>query len=370
MRGKSVAVMDIRSSEICASVAEKGVNNTFIIKSKYSHSYEGYAEGSLLDVNDFISAVRAVFDNIEASVDRPVKEVYIGIPAEFIGCIRTDKVISFQSAQKITQKHIDTLVGISEPAIPQEQSIINCSALYYVLSDKRKLVNPVGMVSDSLRARLSFFTCKNSFTDCVLRAFNAYPSVKYFHWIPQNLAHSNYLLDSGLREGYAVLLDIGFISSTFSVACGDGIAFSEAFSVGVGHIAVLLMEALNIPYDAALAFIRQVNLNAKDRVTSQEETICDGVRYSFLSSQLRGLIREGLDGVCEMIEACRQSFREKDLSHATIYVTGEGVSEIRGLTEHLSNRLVTTVDVVSPKVPYYDKPRFSSLFSLLSAALD
>lgn len=33
MRKKSVAVLDIRSSEITAAVGERGVNNTFIIKS-------------------------------------------------------------------------------------------------------------------------------------------------------------------------------------------------------------------------------------------------------------------------------------------------------------------------------------------------
>ena len=43
MRRKSVAVLDVRSSEITAVVGERGVNNTFIIKSKYSCAYDGYA---------------------------------------------------------------------------------------------------------------------------------------------------------------------------------------------------------------------------------------------------------------------------------------------------------------------------------------
>lgn len=60
MRKKSVAVLDIRSSEVTAVVGERGVNNTFIIKSKYTCAYDGYAEGKLIDEDGFLSAVNDV----------------------------------------------------------------------------------------------------------------------------------------------------------------------------------------------------------------------------------------------------------------------------------------------------------------------
>ena len=58
MRRKSVAILDIRSLEITAVVGERGVNNTFIIKSKYSCTYDGYAEGEMVDEESFLSADR------------------------------------------------------------------------------------------------------------------------------------------------------------------------------------------------------------------------------------------------------------------------------------------------------------------------
>ena len=70
-----------------------------------------------------------------------------------------------------------------------------------------------------------------------------------------------------------------------------------------------------------------------------------------------------------MIETCLQSFTPKDLTGAQINITGEGVGVIRGTIEHFSSRLVSPVEVVAPSLPYYDKPHFSSLFSLLYAAL-
>lgn len=369
MRNKSVTVLDIRSSEVCAAIAEKGVNNTFIIKSKYSKPYEGFAEGELLDIDDFISAVREALGNMISSADCAVKCVYVSVPCEFMQAVQTDKVISFQSSQRISPRHIQSLVNASKPSVGEDEAIIKCGALYYVLSDKRRLVNPLGMVSDSLRARLCFFKCKTAFTDTVTRALKEFETVKDIRFIPQNYAEGLYLFAPEERDGYSVLFDFGAISSSFSVVCGNGVAFGEAFSIGTSHIAVLLMEALDIPYQVAYELIKKVNLNAKDTYSGVSEYMVDGKVYSFSANELRSLIREGLDGICEMLETCLQAFTPKDLTGAQINITGEGVGVIRGTIEHFSSRLVTPVEVVAPALPYYDKPQFSSLFSLLNAAL-
>ncbi len=369
MRNKSVAVLDIRSSEIVAAVVQKGVNNTFILKSKYAQPYDGFAEGELLDVKNFTSAVKKAYNNVITSYGSPLKEVYVGIPGEFLKIEQTDKVISFSSAEKISKRHIDSVINASLPKADDDGTIIKCSPLYYVLSDNRKVISPLGELSSNLRARLSFFTCRTSFLECIRRALETASGLKVFNWIPQIYAQAMYLVEPEKRDNYAVMLDLGEISSTFAVVCGNGVAFSDSFSVGVNHVAVLLMEALDIPYDVALWFIKNVNLNAREKVISYEEYNADGKIYRFSSSELKDLIREGLDGLCEMIEECRQSYVGKDLNGKPILITGEGVKVIRGLTEHISSRLVAPVEVIAPKLPYYDKPQFSSLFSLFAEAL-
>ncbi|MGN1103289.1 MAG: hypothetical protein ACI4QI_00285, partial [Candidatus Coproplasma sp.] len=183
-------------------------------------------------------------------------------------------------------------------------------------------------------------------------------------------AEAFYLIPEEKRGGYSVLLDFGYISSTFSVVYGNGIAYSEPFSIGVGHMSALLMETLEVPYEVASQLLKRVNLNSKGINSSIVEVIFDGKRYAYQSSQLKSIILEGLDAVCETIEACRQSFMGKDLSNIPVLITGEGVGVIRGMNEHISSRLVTPVEVVAPSLPYYDKPVYSSLFSLLSAVLN
>lgn len=369
MRGKSVAVLDIRSSEICAAVGERGVNNTFIIKSKYACQYEGFADGELLDVGSFSKAVEEVVGSALASAGEKITRFFVGIPGEFVKVRVTDDVITFAQPQRIRQSHISAVAESSRPQEGEGYSVIDSSPLYYVLSDKRRLVDPEGCVSDSLRARISWFFCNDAFAECVRRAFRPFPAITKLRFIPSALAEVNYLLDTQSRDSYAVLLDMDYISSTYSVACGNGILFSQSFSVGIGHIAVLLMEELNIPFDVATRFLPLVNLNAKERLTSKQEVRSGDKIYSFSTASLRDIIREGLDGICEMVEECRREFAEKDLSAKPLFITGEGVKTIRGTAEHLSGRLECGVNVAAPRVPYYDKPKFSSLFSLLNAAL-
>ena len=368
MHKKSVAVLDIRSFEVTAVVGERGVNNTFIIKSKYSCAYDGYAEGKFLDEDSFLSAVNDVIKSTVSSFGG-IKSFYVGVPGEFIKTVNTDKVISFRSAKKITQRDTENLAGLALPEDDENYQTIRHSCLYYVLSDKRKIVDPIGAVSDSLQGKFCFYQCDNVFINILLTAFKKFSAVADINLIPVPHAESLYLIEPEIRDEYAVLFDLGYISSTYSVACGNGLAYSESFSVGIGHIAVLLMNELDIPFEVAEAYLSKVNLNAKETLHSIEECVYEGKIYKFSTVSLRDKIRDGLDGICETIEECQQNFTSKNIDGKPIKITGEGVKVIRGAVEHISNRLVKNVEIISPAVPYYDKPEFSSLLSLLNTAL-
>jgi cell division protein FtsA len=362
--------LDIRSTEICAVVGERGVNNTFIIKSKYTCPYEGFAEGEWIDERSFVSAVRNVVKSTFSAVGDKIKTFHIGVPGEFVKLINTDKVSSFSAQKKITKSDVNNLINLSRPAEYGEWQEIKYSPLYYTISDKRRVIEPIGCISDTLQAKISFFQSPTFFIESVKKAFKPFYNVVNFNFIPQTLAQTNYLIRPDQRDNYAVLFDLGNISSSYTVACGNGIEYTQSFSLGILHIAALLMQELEIPYDVALTFIGMVNLNAKERLSAMLDVRSGGAVYSYSMTTLRDLIREGLDGICETVEECRQSFIGKDLSNKPIYITGEGIKTIRGTVEHISSRLVSSVEIVTPRLPYYDKPHFSSIFSLLSSAIN
>ncbi len=368
MRTNYVAVLDIRSAEMTAVVGERGVNNTFIIKSKYSAEYDGYAEGDLLDIDSFVSAVGNVVRSTLSS-NRGIKTFYVGVPGEFLKLVNVDKVLSFQSAKKITESDVRALEEMAAPPDEEKWRTIRHGCLYYVLSDKRKVIDPVGAVSDSLHGKFCFYMCNCSFIQCVLKAFSKFKEVADIKLIPTVHAEAMYLIEPEKRDECAVLFDLGYISSTYSIICGNGLLYTEAFSVGIGHVAFYLSTELDIPFEVASTFISTVNLNAKEKLTSLEECVYEGKTYSFSTVSLRDRIREGLDGICETIEECRQAFPDRNTENKPLNITGEGIKVIRGAAEHIAGRLVKGVEIAAPKVPYYDKPQFGSLFSLLDMAL-
>ena len=369
MRKNYVAVLDIRSSEITAVVGERGVNNTFIIKSKSTCTYDGYAEGELLDVEGFISAVSEMVRSTLASA-KGIKTFYVGVPGEFLKLINTEKVLTFQNAKKIHKADLQELSRISAPPEEEAWRTIRHSCLYYMLSDKRKVINPIGSVSDSIQGRFCFFKCSNAFIGCLMAAFKKFKEIQNINLIPTNFAEAMYLLEPESRDECALLFDLGYISSTYSIVCGNGLLYSESFSVGIGHIAFYLMSEFDLPFEVASSFVSTINLNAKETANSVEECIFEGKTYSFPTSVLRDKIREGLDGICETLEECRQNFSGKNIDNKPLLITGEGVKTIRGTIDHISGRLVKSIDVIAPKVPYYDKPQFASLLSLLNMALN
>ena len=367
MRKKSVAILDIRSLEITAVVGERGVNNTFIIKSKYSCAYDGYAEGEMVDENSFLSAVKDVVKSTVALGG--IKTFYVGVPAEFTRVVQSDKVMSFPSAKKITFDDCEYLAGMSMPEDSKDYRTIRHSCMYYVLSDKRKMIDPVGTISDSLHGKFCFYQCSNKFINSISNAFKEISAVTDIKLIPSVYAEAIYLIPPEQRDECAVLFDLGYISSSYSVVHGNGIAFCESFSIGIGHLAVYLMTELDIPFEVASALLSQLNLNAKETLGGSIECMYEGKNYKYSAIILRDKVREGLDGICETIEECIQSFKGKNLDSKPMFITGESVKTVRGTVEHISNRLVKNIEVIAPQVPYYDKPQFSSLLSLLDTAL-
>ena len=187
---------------------------------------------------------------------------------------------------------------MSAPSDTDEYQTIRHSCLYFVLSDKRKIIDPVGAVSDSLQGKFCFYQCKNTFIDALMEAFKKFEGIAEINLIPTVHAEAIYLIDPEKRDEYAVLFDLGYISSSYSVVCGNGLAYSESFSVGIGHIAAYLMSELDLPFDVAYDFLGKVNLNAKEKLNSFEESVFEGRTYSFPTVTLRDKIREGLDCIC------------------------------------------------------------------------
>ncbi len=360
---KSVAVLDVRSMSVTAVIGAAGVNNTFVFKGSQSQSYDGYEDGHFYSVENLKTAVYTALSAAEQSANERLKTVYVSVPGEFIKIINKKHMISFSAPKKITGGDIDTLFKDGYGSIEEsEYENIHSSALYFITSDARKVSNPTGLVSSTLQANVCYILSSNYFNS-VLREMLKDFGFKTVRFVPASYMQATYLFSEEKRKECAVFLDIGTLSSTVSVAYGDGILKEKTFWVGEGHIAAELCAEFEISYEDATAILKKANLfrtGIIDTFLAEERLLS--------TDKINEIIKYGLDKLCEPLSAFLEECPQM-VANRPLLITGEGVTGIRGAVEHISKRLSRETDVLAPALPYYNKPSMSSRISLLDYAL-
>ncbi|HIY78376.1 MAG TPA: hypothetical protein H9728_04965 [Candidatus Borkfalkia excrementavium] len=368
MNRKSVAVLDVESSDVTALIGERGVNNTFVFKGRQTENYDGFADAEFFSPEGLRRAVFNALEHVESSCGDKISEIYVGVPGEFIKVVTKRNLISFQRKRKVNSYDIRALYENGFTAPEDGYSLIRRSAIFYSLSDKRRTIDPVGMISDSLEGYLSYFLASDRFTEILTNILTEY-GIRKINFLPTSLAESLYLIPSEVRDEYALLLDIGYMSMTFSVVCGNGIAYQSACSVGGGHIPACMIQDIDIPFHVAEAILKKVNLSSIDGADSRIEYLDKTETYTVSLSEVKEKVKEGLDLICEVINKCLELCGDRSIDYKPILLTGGGITHIRGAREHISNRLNKVVEILTPNLPYYNKAAQSSLLSLLDMAL-
>ncbi len=372
MKYESVAILDIRSGEVTFALGSKGVNGTFVFKDSRTEEYEGYLTEGFLDEASFRRAVVKAINAVRQNYDGTIDKIYVSVPAPFLRVITTGHTISFPAKRKMTAQDVEALYesGLSELMLSGR--CIHRSAMYFSLGDNRKYFTAqalYGIPTTLLQGALCYYFVEEDFYNG-LTALLKGERFSQIELIPSTLAQASYLLTEKKREGYALLLDVGFLTTSVSVIYGNGIVREEAFNCGVGTIRVALMQELGVDYATAVEILNDANISggsvSKDVVWATANS-----NRQFSVQHINDIIKCNLDGMCERIDGFfSRYYKDKSvgLTANPIDVTGEGVSGIKGLAEHISRRLNRLTEIVYPDLPYFDKPAFSSRISLLSVA--
>ena len=95
MNRRSVAVLDVESSEVTVIIGERGVNNTFVFKGMKTEKYDGFADAEFFDSEKLSRAVSEALRCVELSCNDKIKEIYVGVPGEFLKVVTMRHMTSF-----------------------------------------------------------------------------------------------------------------------------------------------------------------------------------------------------------------------------------------------------------------------------------
>ncbi len=375
MKHESVAILDIRSDEVTFALGMRGVNGTFVFKDSHSETHEGYHTEGFFDEESFCTALLKAVNTVRQNYGGTIDEVCVGIPAPFVSVQTKGHTISFPSKRKISAQDVDALFESGLNELFSRGRCIHRSAMYFSLGDSRKYFTAqsiYGTSSNLLKGALSYYFISDELYTMLTELLKRERFTR-IRFIPSTLAQATYLLSEKKREGYAFLLDVGFLTTSISVIYGSGIVHEQSFDCGTGTILVDLMRKLQVDYSVAEEILRDANISG-GAVSNDVFWSSDSVSRKFPVPLINEVVKCSLDVMCEQIDGFFSS-RYKDKANAAltanpISVTGDGVVRVKGVAEHVSKRLNRLTETVYPDLPYFDKATFSSRISLLNAATE
>lgn len=369
MRSFDTAVLDIGSSKISVMIGDRGINNTFNIKSSAEENYDGFSGGEFFSEENFTEALKNCVKKAGENLRYKIKKLYISVPSEF-SYVETKEInVTFPKRKRVKDADIFEIFDASQK-FDENTFVINRSPIFFILDDSRKVINPVGEVTSKLKVLISYILTDKKFIDLVSGALNSL-EIYNLDFISSSLSEALYLLDPEVRDGGAVLIDCGYITTSVSLVKGDGLLALKAFSMGGGHITGDLCQCLNLSFSQAESLKRKVVLSLDATDNDFYEVNVNSNMQPVSAKLVNEIILARLEMFSDVFNKILNSgeFSVQNKSYLPIYITGGGLNYLKGAKDYLGKQMGKNLEYIAPSVPQLNRPHYSSVLSLLDLAI-
>ncbi len=369
MAKKNIAVLDFGTNHISVLIGDRGINGTFEVRGFAKSSYAGFLDGEILEPeklsNVLVSTITAAENNARAKITH----LYIGVPAEFsIAEVRTT-TLDFPKRHRITDRDIDEAFSVSDEfSSSPTHIVVNRSPICYELDDEERVIDPRGKVSTRMTATLSFMLCERNFIGLVSKGIHDL-GIPFVEFISETLAEAMYLVPPDQRDRSVILVDCGYLTTSVAVIVGDGIVHLRSFALGGGQLTADIAEMLGVPFDVAEILKQNIALTGQPTENEKMTVNYAGADHNIETLAVYEITMRKIRQIAKMINKSLESCEYERPDYIPIYLTGGGISYIRGVCESLSKLLGKEVAVIKPDVAHMAEPVNSSVVSLLDLAL-
>lgn len=363
------AILDIGSMSIVTLVGENGVNGTLNINGKGEVTYAGFQNAEFLEPENLKFAIANSISNAELTSEMKISEIYVGVPSEFCSCVTKSISLSFPKAKRITNVDLDNIIKIGNNFEGEPYySFIGGSVIYYELENGKRVINPIGMKTKKITGQISYILAMKTFVSMIKSIFSEL-KIKVLGFISSALAESLYLIEPSIRDKYVLLVDVGYITTSVSLARGNGLLYLSSFSMGGGYITSDLSQCLKISFNEAKRLKHKIVLgwNANENDTYEVE----GEEFikSYPAKDANEIVLDRVEMICDYINKCLDKCAYDLPEFLPIHITGGGMSSIRGVINVMSRKLKRQIIKLNAKSST-SKPYDASEEGLLYVAIN
>lgn len=362
---REVAALDFGSSKITCLFGRKGVNNTLQILGKGEVEYAGFSGGEFLRPELVASVIKNAIFAAENEAGKEIKHLFIGVPSEFCFLKVFESTISFRKKHRINSSDVEVLMQQGKEDISDKHTLINCQPIYYTVDDDRRVINPVSLVSGSLSGIHSYIYVENKFTDFIDSILQNI-GVDSAEYVSSILAEALFLLGDKGWDNHAILVDVGYITTSVAVVRGDGLLSLSSFSLGGGHISGDLARRFQISFAEAETLKRKVMLYLKP----ESDDVYDVNNKQFNAEEVGNTVAARIAVIAKNIKKSLDLCGFEIPSSLPVFLSGGGICYVKGGKEVIQQNISREVEIISPSLPLMEKPHLSSQLGLLNMILE
>lgn len=378
---EEIAILDIGSGKLVFAVGQKSAEDNFCIRNFASTQYQGYYQGEWVDKDMLPQFIANIVK--QSNFDRKTKTLYVAVPSEFTK-IRTNGLLTNYSKKKVISENvIRDIHNRADNMKLDGYSVLCSSALEYILNDYQHTLLPIGESADRVYANMSYIYCKDDFIHTICD-IGAKLGFKYVKFIDNIWAQATQLINQQTREKGALLIDIGYASTTIAYIKGDGIKYKADIAYGYGFLVDSLAQALDVSYDVANSMINQITLNIESDESSTYHYTNDGRVYECKAREINNFLHSMItNNLVDFVNATIYEIKDKEFvsnsqdsdykdgfitGDTQFYLSGGGLASIRGAIKFFERALAKNLTILTPKEAGWDKPYFSSVFATMEVA--
>lgn len=368
MANKLACIVDIGSGKISALIGERGLSETFLIHGSSEVEYSGFMNGKFLNEKELGKVIHEAITRAENNCGLKVDSVSIGVPAEFTYCKTLSTELSLGKNKKITNDIVLELQNKCKNMMDYtNHTFVNISPICYHLNDSKKCINPVGEAASKIKGVFGIIVASNSFFDLIDKALKECNIVNV-EYISSPLAEALYLLEPETRDNGAIVIDVGFISTSVAIVKGEALVHLCSFSMGGGHITGDLCQCLEISYAEAEKLKRKAVISHEAQESDRYDISQDPEKS--VSAQLtNNIILARIEAMGSIVNKCIKSYTPDNNNYLPVYLTGGGLCYLKGGKDALSKQIDNNIEFLAPKIPQMNRPHYSSVLGLLDVAL-
>lgn len=349
MMKKATAVLDFGTSKVLVLLAEESAYQKVTITSAGMAQYDGFMNGEWNAPSEVSDAIASAIEAAENKVGTRIKEVYVGVPGEFVRVYVIESSVALQGADpKVTSADVEKLQRQATEMLDRPTGvIIHRSPAWFKVDGGQKTLEPVDQKGSMLEGMIGFVLADQFFINDVterLRDLN----IEVRGFFSTSVGEAMQMIPFEERDHTAILVDVGYLSTEVMAVEGDALIWQKVLPVGGAHITLDLTYGLEKPFDMCEKIKRAYTFNApkNTQIEVQGES---GQVESFEGEQVSMIIDARVDEILEMVDDAVKKSGIRLGNWSNMYFTGGGLMPMAGARVYAAGKLSRNVREAATK---------------------